>query len=154
MESRGRDGELPSGARTGRIWHGEIDEDATGRPEVVRIIEAAFRVLRVLGLVDAFGSLDDADGVVYELRSVEQPEVRFLVGVPDAFFGDYGPNIIPEQRASGSGVIISEDGYIVTNNHVIEAAEKIQVLYNKKSYEAELIGTDPSTDLAVLNIKT
>src|SRR5258706_13173003 len=52
-----------------------------------------------------------------------------------------------------SGVIFSSDGYIVTNNHVVESAEKIQVLYNKKSYEAELIGTDPSTDLAVLKIK-
>ena len=68
-------------------------------------------------------------------------------------FGGRGRGIIPEQRASGSGVIISEDGYIVTNNHVSENAEKIQVLYNKKSYEAELVGTDQSTDLAVLKIK-
>src|SRR5260221_6200223 len=57
------------------------------------------------------------------------------------------------QVSSGSGVIFSSDGFIVTNNHVVESAEKIQVLYNKKSYEAELIGTDPSTDLAVLKIK-
>ncbi|MFM8741569.1 MAG: S1C family serine protease [Cytophagales bacterium] len=52
-----------------------------------------------------------------------------------------------------SGLIISSYGYIVTNNHVIESAEKIEVLWNKKSYEAELVGTDPSTDLAVLKIK-
>jgi serine protease Do len=57
------------------------------------------------------------------------------------------------QVSSGSGVIFTQDGYIVTNNHVVESAEKIQVLYNKKSYDAELIGTDPSTDLAVLKIK-
>lgn len=57
------------------------------------------------------------------------------------------------QVSSGSGVIFTSDGYIVTNNHVVESAEKIQVLYNKKAYEAELIGTDPSTDLAVLKIK-
>lgn len=67
----------------------------------------------------------------------------------DWFFGT-GPQT---QVSSGSGVIFSADGYIVTNNHVIESAEKIQVLYNKKQYEAELIGTDPSTDLAVLKIK-
>jgi S1-C subfamily serine protease len=57
------------------------------------------------------------------------------------------------QVSSGSGVIFTQDGYIVTNNHVIESAEKIEVLWNKKSYEAELVGTDPSTDLAVLKIK-
>ncbi len=56
------------------------------------------------------------------------------------------------QVSSGSGVIFTNDGYIVTNNHVVESAEKIQVIYNKKVYDAELIGTDPSTDLAVLKI--
>lgn len=68
----------------------------------------------------------------------------------DLLFGGGGSQT---QVSSGSGVIFSSDGYIVTNNHVIESAEKIQVLYNKKSYEAELVGTDPSTDLAVLKIK-
>lgn len=57
------------------------------------------------------------------------------------------------QVSSGSGVIFTKDGYIVTNNHVVESAEKIQVIYNKKVYDAELIGTDPSTDLAVLKIE-
>jgi serine protease Do len=56
---------------------------------------------------------------------------------------------------TGSGVIISEDGYLVTNNHVIQGATDIQVtLSNKKEYEAEVIGTDPETDLALLKIKT
>lgn len=68
----------------------------------------------------------------------------------DLLFGNMGN----QQRVStGSGVIFSADGYIVTNNHVIETAETIQVLYNKKVYDAELIGTDPSTDLAVLKIE-
>jgi serine protease Do len=57
------------------------------------------------------------------------------------------------QVSSGSGVIFTSDGYIVTNNHVVEYAERIQVVYNKKVYDAELIGTDPSTDLGVLKIK-
>lgn len=58
-----------------------------------------------------------------------------------------------QQQASGSGVILSEDGYIVTNNHVIENADKIQVVLNdKRSYTAELVGRDPSTDLALLKI--
>lgn len=56
-------------------------------------------------------------------------------------------------QGAGSGVILSEDGYIVTNNHVIDRANTINVtLNNKKTYKAELIGTDPSTDLALLKI--
>ncbi len=55
--------------------------------------------------------------------------------------------------ASGSGVIISSDGYIVTNNHVIEDADELEVVTNdNKSFKAKVIGTDPSTDLAVLKI--
>lgn len=68
----------------------------------------------------------------------------------DWFFGGGGQQT---QVSSGSGVIFSADGYVVTNNHVIQTAEKIQVVYNKRTYPAELIGTDPSTDLAVLKIK-
>jgi Do/DeqQ family serine protease len=68
-------------------------------------------------------------------------------------FGGRGRNIIPEQRASGSGVIISDDGYIVTNNHVVENADEITVtLSNKKTYKAKVIGTDPSYDLSVIKI--
>jgi len=68
-------------------------------------------------------------------------------------FGQRSPQVIPEQRASGSGVILSDDGYIVTNNHVIENADEINVtLNNRQTYKAELIGTDPSSDIAVLKI--
>ncbi|MBN2215222.1 MAG: Do family serine endopeptidase [Bacteroidales bacterium] len=55
----------------------------------------------------------------------------------------------------GSGVIISDNGYIVTNNHVVESSEKISITLNdKREFEARLIGTDPSTDLALLKINT
>lgn len=58
-----------------------------------------------------------------------------------------------QQKASGSGVIISGDGYIVTNNHVIENAANIRVTLNdNRTYTAELIGADPSTDIALLKI--
>lgn len=57
-------------------------------------------------------------------------------------------------KGAGSGVIISEDGYMVTNNHVIQNADIINVtLNNKKTYKAQLVGTDPTTDLAVLKIE-
>ncbi|WP_396171425.1 S1C family serine protease, partial [Flavobacterium sp.] len=58
-----------------------------------------------------------------------------------------------EQVGTGSGVIISEDGYIVTNNHVIKDATEIEItLNNKKSYKAKLIGTDSKMDIALLKI--
>lgn len=59
-----------------------------------------------------------------------------------------------EQKGSGSGVIIREDGYIVTNNHVVANASKVQVtLNNKKTYDAKVIGTDPATDVALIKIE-
>jgi len=65
----------------------------------------------------------------------------------------FGGATTQTQISSGSGVIFTRDGYIITNNHVIESAERIEVMYNKKVYPAELVGTDPSTDLAVLKIE-
>ncbi|MCR5697574.1 MAG: Do family serine endopeptidase [Marinilabiliaceae bacterium] len=60
----------------------------------------------------------------------------------------------PRVTGSGSGVIISENGYIVTNNHVIESADKIEVVLNdRRSFEATLIGTDPTTDIALIKIE-
>lgn len=68
----------------------------------------------------------------------------------DWFFGE-GPGR-QTQVSSGSGVIFTADGYIVTNNHVVATAERIEVNYNKRVYPAQLVGTDPSTDLAVIKI--
>lgn len=57
-------------------------------------------------------------------------------------------------RGGGSGVIISEDGYIVTNNHVVEDATELRVkLYDQRTFEAEVIGTDPTTDVALIKIE-
>jgi serine protease Do len=63
------------------------------------------------------------------------------------------PRSSQPQMASGSGVIISPDGYIVTNNHVVEKADKITVALNDhRTYQAKVIGTDPNTDLALIKI--
>ena len=59
-----------------------------------------------------------------------------------------------QRVGSGSGVVFSKDGYIVTNNHVIQDADKITVIAGKKSFEAELIGRDPGSDLAVIKINS
>lgn len=68
------------------------------------------------------------------------------------WFFDREPGSV-QQVSSGSGVIFTNDGYIVSNNHVVQNADRLEVVYNKKTYNAELVGTDPSTDLAVLKIE-
>ncbi|MCX6231327.1 MAG: Do family serine endopeptidase [Bacteroidetes bacterium] len=75
--------------------------------------------------------------------------------VYDDFFGFFGNPYGNSQilSATGSGVIISNDGYIVTNNHVVQEADKIEVTLNdKRIFNAKIIATDPSTDLALLKI--
>jgi len=91
------------------------------------------------------------NGVVHVKTEVE---VQNVYNPWADFFGG-SPGMEPYvQRGSGSGVIISNDGYIITNNHVIEGADKIEVSLNdNKSYSAELIGRDPTTDIAVLKIE-
>lgn len=74
------------------------------------------------------------------------------------FFGDLYNNMPQDrvERSLGSGVIVSSDGYIVTNNHVIDGADKILVSLSdgsKKEYEAKIIGKDPRSDLAVIKIE-
>jgi serine protease Do len=75
------------------------------------------------------------------------------------FFGNNGPDQMPNQpqtereHSLGSGVIVNPDGYILTNNHVIEGATDIEVFtQDKKKFRAKLVGTDPRTDVAVLKI--
>ena len=86
--------------------------------------------------------------VKYQQQYMIDPFFRF-------FFGDEGQPQSREQerQGSGSGVIIRPDGYIVTNNHVVQNATKIEVtLNNNKTYEATVIGTDPATDVALIKI--
>ncbi len=70
------------------------------------------------------------------------------------FFGQQAPQHREALMASGSGVIVSQDGYIITNNHVVDGADKVEIALNdKRTYMAEVIGKDPTTDLALLKIK-
>ncbi|MFA3781845.1 Do family serine endopeptidase [Melioribacteraceae bacterium 4301-Me] len=74
--------------------------------------------------------------------------------IPDEFKWFFPFKDIPkEELGSGSGIIISPDGYILTNNHVVENAEQVEVtLYDKRQFDAKVIGTDPLTDLGVIKI--
>ncbi len=80
-------------------------------------------------------------------KSKEDPHSGFRFFMP---FNDEMPK---EQKGGGSGVIISDEGYILTNNHVVENAVSVTVgLYDKREFQADVIGTDPLTDLAVIKI--
>ena len=123
-----------------------IDTSSIVVPEGMSFIYAADKVRPAVVHVKTF----------YEAKTSQ--DNRFPM---DPFFRDFfGEHFDPfrnlpqkPQEAAGSGVILSPDGYIVTNNHVIENADKIKVILDdKRSYEAKLIGADPTTDLALLKI--
>jgi Do/DeqQ family serine protease len=98
---------------------------------------------------------------VVHVKTTYTPKVSSANRNLDFFFRDFfGQEQMPFQQqqparqASGSGVIVSADGYIVTNNHVVENADEIEViLFDKKTLKAKLIGSDPSTDLALLKVE-
>jgi Do/DeqQ family serine protease len=91
---------------------------------------------------------------VVHVKTTYQNQNNFQSFDPFQFFwGQQMPQQPQQQQATGSGVILSEDGYIVTNNHVVEDAQQVEVtLDDKRTYKADVIGTDPSTDLALLKI--
>lgn len=98
------------------------------------------------------------DAVVFVKVTVQrQSQGQRQMSPFDYFFGfggdEYGYGQPREQQGSGSGVVIRQDGYIVTNNHVVEDATKVEVtLNNNKTYEATIVGTDPATDVALIKI--
>ena len=107
------------------------NQGTLGRPE--SFAEAADRAMPAVVNITA----------ITEHKARNEREQRYY-----KFFGSPGPS-----QSTGSGVIISDKGYIVTNNHVIKDATKVDItLSDNRKFEAEVMGTDPSTDLAVLKI--
>ena len=118
-------------------------------------------------IVDFEKAATKATPAVVHIKTLTK--AKQLVGDPNLrnnplreFFGDeYGmfeersdPRQFRDQRASGSGVLVTSDGYIVTNNHVVGNADELLVtLSNKKDYKAKIVGKDPSSDLAVIKIE-
>ncbi|WP_027326900.1 Do family serine endopeptidase [Helicobacter pametensis] len=108
-------------------------------------------------------SIEEASKVVVNIST--QKKIKNQMGMHpmfndpffQQFFGDLYNQIPREkiERSLGSGVIISSDGYIITNNHVIDGADKVMVSLpgNNKEYQAKVIGTDARTDLAVIKIE-
>lgn len=101
-----------------------------------------------------FAAENSVEGVV-QVKVIKRSQVPREATILDYFFGYGGPQMQPRESASsGSGVIISPDGYIVTNNHVVQgASECVVVMNNNKSFDAKIVGTDPVTDIALLKVE-
>lgn len=97
---------------------------------------------------------ENAVKAVVFVKVIKRSEQQAPNDLFEYFFGFGGGQGAPrEQVGSGSGVIIREDGYIVTNNHVVNGASEIEVMTDdQKTYKAELVGTDPVTDVALIKI--
>jgi len=110
----------------------------------------------LVDLSDAFSAVADhvRPSVVY-IRSqhTERPNQRRLPPGMERFFPRFGPNRPELEQGSGSGFIVSADGYILTNNHVVEGAETVIVrLLDHREFRAKVIGSDANTDVALLKI--
>jgi Do/DeqQ family serine protease len=114
-------------------------------------------VVPVTSYADIVSRVSPAVITIHSEQRVRTPQQFPFMNDPmfRQFFGDRVPQQMPEQHRSGlgSGVIISTDGYILTNHHVIDGAEQIKVdLNDNRTLDARLIGSDPPSDLAVLKI--
>ncbi|MFA9190351.1 Do family serine endopeptidase [Flavobacterium sp. FZUC8N2.13] len=102
---------------------------------------------------DVLDFTEAADKTIHSVVHVKNVSYHKVNNPMLEFFYGYKGGQSQEQVGTGSGVIISEDGYIVTNNHVVKDASEIEItLNNRKSYKAKLIGTDSKMDIALLKI--
>ena len=111
--------------------------------------------------VDLTGAAENSLHAVVHIKSTQLGKTQTVTQMPDLFDFFFGDGMGRQQQIRtqprvgfGSGVIISKDGYIVTNNHVIEGADEIDVKLNdNREFKGKLIGTDPNTDLALVKIE-
>ena len=104
--------------------------------------------------LDFTGTAEKVTKAVVHIRSIQEKSARGNSQIPEAFRPFFeGPESQGPSQSTGSGVIINKDGYIVTNNHVVDNADMVRVtLHDNREVNAEVIGTDPDTDLAVIKI--
>ena len=111
--------------------------------------------------VDLTGAAENSLHAVVHIKSTQLGKTQTVQQMPDLFDFFFGDGMGRQQQVRtqprvgfGSGVIISEDGYIVTNNHVIDGADEIDVKLNdNREFKGKLIGADPNTDLALVKIE-
>jgi Do/DeqQ family serine protease len=126
-------------------------EEKNNRDSIVTMASNNNRTVGLSG--EAIDFTEAAENAVHTVVHVKNVSVRTVSNpIMEFIYGQRGGQQ-QEQIGTGSGVIISEDGYIVTNNHVIKDATELEVtLNNNKSYKAKLIGTDSKMDIALLKI--
>jgi serine protease Do len=139
------------GAATVSSLTSSIEQNSGSTP--TRLVTSTGNLVGTPSFVEA--SANVLPTVVHIKNSRSETFVDPFYFDPFDFFG--GGNGMRQQKrdasSTGSGVIISSDGYIVTNNHVVQGAEKLEVtLDDKRVIEAQVIGTDPNTDLALIKI--
>jgi serine protease DegQ len=137
-----RPGLLPNAARNGVVTLYENSTDNGGQIPAAGFSGAAQKVM------PAVVNIYTSNEVKAQAHPFNDPRFRF-------FFGDQFEDNVPQQSSSlGSGVIVSHDGYILTNHHVIEGADQIEVaLADGRKASGRIIGSDPETDLAVIKIE-
>jgi len=142
---------LLSGATTLGAYKLFIEKDGNGNSIVTQAPSSFGRTVGMGNENIDFTSA--AENAVHTVVHVKNVSVRTVYNpIMEFFYGSRGGQQ-QEQIGTGSGVIISEDGYIVTNNHVIKDASELEVtLNNNKVYKAKLIGTDSKMDIALLKI--
>lgn len=141
---------LLSGATTLGAYKLFIEKDVNGNSIVT---QAPSSFGRTVGMgAENIDFTSAAENAVHTVVHVKNVSTRTVYNIMDFIYGSRGGQQ-QEQIGTGSGVIISEDGYIVTNNHVIKDASELEVtLNNNKVYKAKLIGTDSKMDIALLKI--
>jgi len=147
---------VPRGERQSRAQEESFVCEATPRaPEEIRSLETSLAAVarRVMPAVVNIASVR-----VYQTPGGVPPSPLFQDPFFREFFGDdfsrfFGVPRERVERSLGSGVIVTEDGYIITNNHVVSEATQVTVgLADKREFEAKVVGTDPKTDVALLKI--
>jgi serine protease Do len=131
---------------------------AEAPPEVGRAVPEVRYVNMPVAAGAASALLDLTTAAESSVNAVVHVTTETMVNVRDPFadffWGHRAPTTPQPRQGAGSGVIITDDGYIVTNNHVVEGADKIQVhLNDRRQYQAKVVGRDASTDIALLKIE-
>ncbi len=139
------------GAMTYQYVRPDAADAPTARPAVFEDAQQ--------GRPDVFATaaspLDEADDSFMAAAARVTPAVVYIkntAGQQVTWFDWFFSGASGQRVSTGSGVICSADGYIVTNNHVIDKASTLEVIHGKRAYPAQLVGTDPATDLAVLKV--
>lgn len=152
--------EAPHGRASRSVEVSPIEVSDDWLAEAHTVADATFASYQKENFPDLTYAAEKAVRAVVNIETVREVSYGGDYGYYDPFYEFFG---IPysrggqpqkqEQRSGGSGVIISPDGYIVTNNHVVESATKLKVkLYDGRTFDAQLIGADPTTDVALIKV--